>query len=627
MVGLRRIASLLALSRDPTILLGPGPERRSVMLCLRFPPLRSPAMNMSRGLAVLAGFVALISASPLAAKPSAEDQRFEKFVNTTLEGFWKLNPEYAFAVGYYKHADQLVVPDAAARKAGMDFDAAVLKQLDGFDPAKLSASNRVDQVLIRNQLAADVWYTETFRGWQWQPSQYNVADSFARQLNTDYAPLDTRLKHMLARLEKVPAYYAAAKANIEKPTLEHTVLAIEQNQGALGVFDDELLKKVDASKLSKSDKALFRTRMDAAKAAITDYVAFLTAMRPALEAGGARNFRIGKELYAAKFSHDIQSGFTAEELYAKAKAEKASLHDRMELLARVLWPKVMAGKPMPQDRLDIIGAVIGELSKQHTTPDKFVETIRKQIPELEKFVTDHDIVTQDPTRPLVVRETPVYQRGVAGAGVDAPGPYDPTANTYYNVSPLDGYTPERAESYLREYNDWMLQLLNIHEAVPGHYLQLVHANKSKSLVKSLFGNGAMIEGWAVFSERVMLDAGYGGNTPEMWLIWMKWNLRAVCNTIIDYEIQTGDLGKEQMVKLLTREAFQSEAEATNKWRRATLSQVQLTSYYNGYAEITALRDEQRAKQGAAFTVKGFNDQFLSYGNAPVKFIRELMQTP
>jgi uncharacterized protein (DUF885 family) len=584
-------------------------------------------MNMSRGLAVLAGFVALISASPLAAKPSAEDQRFEKFVNTTLEGFWKLNPEYAFAVGYYKHADQLVVPDAAARKAGMDFDAAVLKQLDGFDPAKLSASNRVDQVLIRNQLAADVWYTETFRGWQWQPSQYNVADSFARQLNTDYAPLDTRLKHMLARLEKVPAYYAAAKANIEKPTLEHTVLAIEQNQGALGVFDDELLKKVDASKLSKSDKALFRTRMDAAKAAITDYVAFLTAMRPALEAGGARNFRIGKELYAAKFSHDIQSGFTAEELYAKAKAEKASLHDRMELLARVLWPKVMAGKPMPQDRLDIIGAVIGELSKQHTTPDKFVETIRKQIPELEKFVTDHDIVTQDPTRPLVVRETPVYQRGVAGAGVDAPGPYDPTANTYYNVSPLDGYTPERAESYLREYNDWMLQLLNIHEAVPGHYLQLVHANKSKSLVKSLFGNGAMIEGWAVFSERVMLDAGYGGNTPEMWLIWMKWNLRAVCNTIIDYEIQTGDLGKEQMVKLLTREAFQSEAEATNKWRRATLSQVQLTSYYNGYAEITALRDEQRAKQGAAFTVKGFNDQFLSYGNAPVKFIRELMQTP
>lgn len=573
-------------------------------------------------------FVAFTAPAGAAApKASKEDAKFEKFVSTTLEDFWKLNPEYAFAVGYYKHADQLVVPDAAARKASLDFDAAVLTKLNGFDAAKLSASNRVDQELIRNQLAADRWYTEVFRSWQWQPSQYNVADGFARLLNTEYAPLDTRLKHMLAKLENVPAYYAAAKANIERPTLEHTTIAIEQNQGALGVFDDEMFKKVNDSKLSKGDKQLFKVRVDAAKAAITDYVAFLSAMKPKLEAGGARSFRIGKDLYAAKFGHDIQSSFSAEELYAKAKAEKASLHDRMELLARVLWPKYMAGTPMPLDRLELIGAVIGELSKHHTTPDKFVETIRKQIPELEKFVADHDLITQDPTRPLVVRETPVYQRGFAGAGVDAPGPYDPTANTYYNVSPLDGYTPERAESYLREYNDWMLQLLNIHEAVPGHYLQLIHSNKSKSLVKSLFGNGAMVEGWAVFSERVMLEAGYGGNTPEMWLIWMKWNLRAVCNTIIDYEIQTGNLGKESMVRMLTHEAFQSEAEAVNKWRRATLSQVQLTSYYDGYAEIVALRDEHKAKLGKDFSVKGFNDRFLSYGSAPVRLIRELMQDP
>jgi uncharacterized protein (DUF885 family) len=581
---------------------------------------------------LVAVLLAALMAPIAGAKPSAEDQRFEKFVDSTLAEFWKLNPEYAFAVGYYKHADQMTVPDAASRKASLDFDAKVLAKLDAFDSAKLSASNRVDQVLIRNQLAADQWYTEVFRSWQWQPSQYNVADGFARQLNTDYAQLDTRLKHMLARLEKVPAYYAAAKANIERPTLEHTTIAIEQNKGAVGVFDDELLKKVDASKLSKSDKALFKARVEAAKAAITDYVAFLTALKPKLEAGGARSFRIGKDLYAAKFGHDIQSSFSADQLYAMAKAEKASLHDRMELLARVLWPKYMLdatgkAKPMPLDRLELIGAVIDELSKRHTTPDKFVETIRKQIPELEKFVADHDLITQDPTRPLVVRETPVYQRGFAGAGVDAPGPYDPTANTYYNVSPLDGYSAADAESYLREYNDWMLQLLNIHEAVPGHYLQLVHANKSKSLVKSLFGNGAMVEGWAVFSERVMLEAGYGGNTPEMWLIWMKWNLRAVCNTIIDYEIQTGDLGKDAMVKFLTREAFQSEKEATNKWRRATLSQVQLTSYYDGYAEIMALRDEHKARLGKDFSVKGFNDRFLSYGNAPVKLIRELMQQP
>jgi uncharacterized protein (DUF885 family) len=280
---------------------------------------------------------------------------------------------------------------------------------------------------------------------------------------------------------------------------------------------------------------------------------------------------------------------------------------------------------MPADRYDLIGAVIDELSNHHTTPEKFVETIRNHLPELERFVREHDLVAQDASRPLVVRETPPYQRGFAGAGIEAPGPYDPTANTYYNVTPLDGYTPERAESFLREYNDWLLQLLDIHEAIPGHYVQLVHANRSKSLVKSIFGNDSMIEGWAVYSERMMLEAGYGGGTPEMWLIWMKWNLRAVANTLIDIEIQTGGLTREQAVQFLTREAFQSEAEATAKWRRATLSQVQLTSYFNGYAEIVALRDEEKTRLGNRFRLRDFNDRLLSYGSAPVRYLRELMR--
>jgi uncharacterized protein (DUF885 family) len=218
----------------------------------------------------------------------------------------------------------------------------------------------------------------------------------------------------------------------------------------------------------------------------------------------------------------------------------------------------------------------------------------------------------------------MYMRGVAGASISAPGPLNPTANTYYNVTPLDGNTPEEQESFLREYNDWTLQILNMHEAIPGHYTQLMHANKSPSLVKSVFANGSMIEGWAVFGEKMMLDAGYDGASPEIWLAWMKWNLRIVTNTILDYEIQTKDLQRDAAMRMMTREAFQQEAEATEKWRRATLTQVQLTSYFNGYAEITALRDEMRARQGSAFSVKGFNNRFLSYGNAPVRLIRELM---
>ena len=556
--------------------------------------------------------------------PSAEDRRFERHTQATLEKLWRQFPENAFGVGRYDYADKMTVPDAAWRTASIAFYDQQLALLAGFEQRRLSTANRIDLVLMRNEFESARWTLTTFRDWAWQPSYYNVGDSFGRMLTTDYATMDKRLRHMLARLDKVPAYYAAAQASIAQPTLEHTQLAIAQNQGALEVFGDDLLKSLAASKLSAQEKALFATRLDAAKAAMRGYIAWLTQLEPQLKAGGARSFRIGKELYAQKFAYDIQSGWSADTLYQRAQKEKAGLHDQMEVLARNLWPKYLGNAAMPADRLELIRTVIAELSKQHTSPKEFVATVRKQIPELEAFVRQHDLVTQDPTRPLVVRETPPYMRGVAGASISSPGPYDPKANTWYNVDPLDDYSPERAESYLREYNDWMLQILNIHEAVPGHYTQLVHANKSKSVIKSIFGNGSMIEGWAVFGEKLMLDAGYGNHAPEMHLIWMKWNLRSVVNTILDYEVHTQGLERDAAIQLLTREAFQQQAEATGKWRRVTLSQVQLTSYYNGYAEITALRDAHRARLGDKFSVKQFNDRFLSFGSAPVKFIKELM---
>jgi uncharacterized protein (DUF885 family) len=279
---------------------------------------------------------------------------------------------------------------------------------------------------------------------------------------------------------------------------------------------------------------------------------------------------------------------------------------------------------MPPDRLVAIKMMIDYLSARHVDRDNFVTEIRRQMPIIQKFMDDNKLLDSDPTRPLVVREAPEYQRGFAGASVDAPGPYDATANTYYNVTPLDDFTDEQAESYLREYNHWILQVLNIHEATPGHYTQLMHANKSPSKIKSIFGNGAMIEGWAVYSELMMMEAGYGNNEPEMWLMYSKWNLRAVINTILDYQIQVLGMQKNAAINMLMAEGFQEQAEADGKWRRATVSQVQLTSYYNGYAEILAFREELKEKMGDDFDLRTFHNKFLSYGNSPVPVIRKLM---
>jgi uncharacterized protein (DUF885 family) len=214
--------------------------------------------------------------------------------------------------------------------------------------------------------------------------------------------------------------------------------------------------------------------------------------------------------------------------------------------------------------------------------------------------------------------------GVAGASMSGPGPYDKDGNSYYNVGSLSGWPKEKAESYLREYNQYIIQILSIHEAVPGHYVQGGYANRSPSIIKAVFGNGAMQEGWAVYAEEMMLNAGYGNNEPEMLLMWYKWNLRSVCNTILDYSVHSGNMTKEQAIKMLTTEAFQQQAEADGKWKRVTVSSVQLTSYYTGYKEITDLRDAYKEKMGDKYKLKEFNEKFLSYGSAPVKFIKDAM---
>jgi uncharacterized protein (DUF885 family) len=296
----------------------------------------------------------------------------------------------------------------------------------------------------------------------------------------------------------------------------------------------------------------------------------------------------------------------------------------MMKISAKLWPKYFGDQPIPKDSLQLIGRMIDTLSGKHVKPEEFQLAIEKEIPQLVSFIKSKNLLTLDEAKPLIIRKEPAYMAGVAGASVSSPGPYDKNGNTYFNVGSMAGWAPERAESYLREYNQYILQILCIHEAIPGHYTQLVYANKSPSLIKSILGNGAMIEGWAVYTEQMMLEAGFGNNEPEMWLMWYKWNLRSVCNTILDYRVHTGNMEKDEAVKFLTTEAFQQKAEAEGKWKRVSVSSVQLTSYFSGFREIVSLRDDYKKKVGDKFTVKDFNEKFLSYGSAPVKDIKTLM---
>jgi len=552
------------------------------------------------------------------------DARFDRFKDQFILDLWRQNPDYASAMGFHKYDSLLVIPDEAQRRREAAFVTQKLGALAGFGLDSLSPNSLIDYRLLTNELRSQRWYADTLKSWQWNPASYNLGASVGDLLNGRHYPLDRRLRNISEKIAQAPAYYAAAKANITNPTREHAELAVQQNEGGLAVFGPALADSVRKSGLSAAEKQLLLQRVAGAQKAVQGYVDFLK--QDVLTGKEFRSFRIGKALFDRKFALDIQSRYSAEEVFALAQKHKADLLHDMGRRAARLFPKYCAGQPVPKDTMQLIRQVIDKLTLKHAPRDGFVEAVKRQIPTLTKFVNDHKLLTQDPSKPLVVRETPLYMRGSgAGASVSAPGPYDTKANTYYNVEPLPPtWTAQQAESYLREYNDYTLQILNIHEAIPGHYTQLVYANRSPSLVKSIFSNGAMVEGWAVYAERMMLEAGYGQNSDEIWLLWDKWNMRSTLNAVVDNLIQTQNASEKDVVALLTGAGFQEEAEARNKWHRATLSQVQLSSYFTGYTEIVALRDEVKLKQGDHFSVKNFNEQFLSFGSAPVKYIRELM---
>ncbi|NVK23981.1 MAG: DUF885 domain-containing protein [Gammaproteobacteria bacterium] len=570
-------------------------------------------------------FTATNEQQPAAKSFTQTQTQFQQFSEKFIEDFWRQNPGYGVYVGYYKFDDQLPVPDAKGMAQELNFYKDKLEQIQQIDVNQLPANLASDYYILKNEIESAIWYATELKSHQWNPANYNVAGVFGVILNTDYKPKTERLQTIIQRMANIPAYYQAAQVNLTDPTVTHTKLAIQQNQGAVALFEQRIANAVAESDLAAADKNLFEQRLNETTTAIQGYISWLEKKLPELEKSAkTRDFRIGKALYDTKFKYDIYSGFSAKELYDTAMAEKQRVHQEMITIANKLWPKYFKNQAKPSDPLVMIKTLIDHISVKHVKRDEFVDSIRQQIPELEAFVMANNLIEMDKDKPLVVRETPEYQRGFAGASINAPGPYDAGANTYYNVTPLDGMSDEQAESYLREYNHWLLQILNIHEAVPGHYTQLVHSNKSKSLVKSIFGNGAMIEGWAVYTERMMLEEGYGDFEPELWLMYYKWNLRVIMNSILDYSIQVKGINEQQALDLMINQAFQEKAEAQGKWRRATLSQVQLTSYFTGYSEIYQLREDLKQATGDGFNLTNFHNQFLSYGSAPVPIIRELM---
>jgi uncharacterized protein (DUF885 family) len=343
-------------------------------------------------------------------------------------------------------------------------------------------------------------------------------------------------------------------------------------------------------------------------------------------------------VYGHLFANSVgpESKDTPATTLAAAERDLIAVRTQMYALAAPLYAKWFPDKPLPaslseeERQKQTIEAVIGRINDDHVAPADLLKEVRSQAVGIRQFIVDKNLLTLSARDNMKIVETPAFLRGVYSvAGFHAPPPLDPAAEAEYWVTPISADTPKSAaESKLREYNNWMLQYLTMHEALPGHYTQFEHANDvqppERRLIRALLSDGAYVEGWGEYGVKEMVDAGYAGGDPRFVLMVLKIRMRVVANAILDIRMQTTQMTDAEALDLLEHQAFQTHAEAVGKLRRAKLTAVQLTTYYIGFHQWIALRDAYQKDAGAQFDLKRFNDAVLNEGAVPVPLLRQLL---
>ena len=561
------------------------------------------------------------------AAPSADTQ-FADLSKRWLDGFMKANPTSATQIGDHRFDAEIDDLSAEGRKASLDFSRGMLADLEKIDHTKLSRENQVDYGMLRNQLRSDVWAIETLQGWAWDPTIYSQLSGGALYtlVARDFAPWPDRLRSATARMEKLPKLFEQMRANLDPKRVPkiHAETVAKQNKGVLSLVDGLIMPH--AKELPDADKQ----KLDAAVAALRKSVEETqTWLDKELVPNAKGDFRIGKDLYDAKLGFALNSTLGRAEIRQRAEAALDSTRKEMYEIAR----KVLAGKPkappMPDAPSDAqqqaaIQAALELAYADRPARDKVMETAEAALARTTDFVRTKNLVTM-PDSPVKIIPMPEFQRGVALAYCDPPGPLDKGLDTFYAVSPIpDDWTKKQVDSFLREYNTRSINELTIHEAMPGHYLQLWHSNKHPSVLRAVLYSGSFVEGWAVYSEKVMADEGYLDNDPLFHLVHLKWDLRAISNAILDQAIHVDGMSQEDAMKMMTVKTFQEEREAAGKWVRAQLTSAQLPTYFVGWQEHLDLRKETEKRWGDKFDLKRYHDTVLSFGSPPVRYARELM---
>jgi uncharacterized protein (DUF885 family) len=562
------------------------------------------------------------SPSPSASSSSSPDEKFQQLAAAYIEAELASNPEQATELGDHRFDDVLTDYAHSTRERILAAQKQFKIEADTIDPTKLSQTNNVDLRIMKDSIDNRIFELTELNDADWNPLVYmqSLANSLYLLVARDFDAPEKRIPNLKARMLAIPHVIDQARENLQHPPRIHTETAIEQTEGAIKLVREGLAPLVDQAPEMKKDLAPLREKT---AATLEEYKKWL---QDDLLPRSDGDFRLGADKFRKKLRFALASDSSMEEIMKRAQMDLQQTQRAIYETALSLYKKYFpnADQPTLADKKKVTTSVLDKLAEQHPDDNTIVGYAQKIVGEATDFVKSHNLVTV-PDTPLDVIVMPEFKRGTGIAYCDSPGPLEQNGKTFFAVEPTPkDWSKQRKESFYREYNNYMARDLTVHEAMPGHYLQLAHANKFRAptLVRAILRSGTFIEGWAVYCEQMMAEQGYGG--PEVKMQQLKMRLRVICNAILDQSIHAGNMSEQQAMDLMMKEGYQQEGEAVAKWKRARLTSAQLSTYFVGVTEHLDLRDRAKAKAGASFDQKQYNDQVISYGSPPVKYVRELM---
>ena len=543
-----------------------------------------------------------------------------------LDAECQRHPMFATQQGMREFDGQMDDLSPEARLQDTQRDQEVLTELSKkFDRTKLSRNEQIDLEIWENYLRYRIWQAKNIDDFSNDPRIYLLycSDSVFSLFTQSTLPRHKNVENAASRIASIPKIIAAAKASIKNPPQILTEVAIKRTDGAISFYEKDIFELSEES----PHISLLAKPCKQAVESLREYKRFLEKEVLPRSTG---QWRLGEAKFSEKLAMELDAGLTAQEVIATADAEADRVEREMYYVAKQLWSSVIPSRPLPPDdatgRRETIRTILNELSKDHGTSATLLDDAKSTVEKIKTFITKKNILTlPDPDQCSII-EMPEFQRGFSAAYLNQAPPLDAKAKSLYAIAPPPSDWPtDRQEAFFQEYNRSMLQVLTIHEAYPGHYVQLDYSNRVDSLVRKVLASGVFAEGWAVYTEQMMLDEGYGEGDLSLRLHQLKFYMRAILNAILDYRMHCSNMSDDEAMALLIDRGFQTTGEAVGKIQRAKQSSCQLSTYFVGRTAFYRLRQSVQRARGDAFELGPYHEEVLLQGTLPVKYLQELVK--